>query len=61
MPSLNSWWWYFLENYIYFAPEPAPRKRTRIMDVICVDPPRPATESLHSSFWDMITHTTVET
>lgn len=45
-PSLNSWWWHFLENYIFHGPSPPPRKRTRPMEVICVGLPRSGTESL---------------
>ncbi|RKK90201.1 hypothetical protein BFJ68_g4538 [Fusarium oxysporum] len=39
MPSLNSWWWRFLENYVYAVPEPPPRKRTKPMEVLCVGLP----------------------
>ena len=62
---LTSPWWRFLENYVYAFPEPAPRKRTKPMEVICVGPPRSATESLQTALlelgydytfhgWDMI-------
>lgn len=46
MPSLNSWYWRFLENHVYALPLPPPRKRTVPMEVICVGLPRSATESL---------------
>ncbi|KAJ4098906.1 hypothetical protein NW756_003516 [Fusarium oxysporum] len=49
MPSLNSWWWRFLENYVYAVPEPPPRKRTKPMEVLCVGLPRSATESLQTA------------
>ncbi|KAF9774150.1 hypothetical protein IL306_007900 [Fusarium sp. DS 682] len=49
MPSLNSWWWHFLENYVYAVPEPPPRKRTKPMEVLCVGLPRSATESLQTA------------
>lgn len=46
MPSLNSWYWHFLEDYIYRIPSPPPRKRTKPLEVICVGLPRSGTESL---------------
>lgn len=49
MPSLNSWWWRFLENYVYAVPEPPPRTRTKPMEVLCVGLPRSATESLQTA------------
>ncbi|KAF4454271.1 hypothetical protein F53441_3272 [Fusarium austroafricanum] len=49
MPTLNSWWWHFLEKYVYAMPDPPPRKRTKSMEVICVGPPRSATESLQAA------------
>ncbi|CVL07445.1 uncharacterized protein FPRN_13663 [Fusarium proliferatum] len=68
MPSLNSWWWRFLENYVYAVPEPPPRKRTKPMEVLCVGLPRSATESLQTALlklgydhtyhdWDMVYET----
>ncbi|TPX13507.1 uncharacterized protein E0L32_005978 [Thyridium curvatum] len=49
-PSLNSWWWCFLENHVYaLRSPPPPRKRTRPMEVICVGPPRSGTESLQQA------------
>lgn len=45
---LTSAWWRFLENYVYNAPEPPPRTRTKSLKVICVGPPRSATESLQA-------------
>lgn len=45
---LNSTWWSFVENCIYSTPEPPPRKRTETLKVICVGPPRSATESLQA-------------
>ncbi len=47
--SLNSPWRMFLENYVYHIPEPPPRKREKPMEVLCVGPPRSATESLQSA------------
>ncbi|QPC71150.1 hypothetical protein HYE68_001902 [Fusarium pseudograminearum] len=49
MPSLNSWYWRFLENYVYAVPEPPPRHRTKPMQVLCVGPPRSGTESLQTA------------
>ncbi|CAF3657084.1 unnamed protein product [Fusarium graminearum] len=49
MPSLNSWYWRFLENYVYAVPEPPPRQRTKPMQVLCVGPPRSGTESLQTA------------
>ncbi|KAL6916868.1 hypothetical protein ACHAPO_006784 [Fusarium lateritium] len=49
MPSLNSWYWRFLENYVYAVPEPPPRRRTKPMQVLCVGPPRSGTESLQTA------------
>ncbi|KAL7621391.1 hypothetical protein AAE478_008713 [Parahypoxylon ruwenzoriense] len=46
MPSLNSWFYRFLEDYVYAKPEPPPRKRTKPMEVLCVGFPRCGTESL---------------
>jgi hypothetical protein len=43
---LNSLWWKFLESTIYKRTEPPPRERTRPLKLICVGPPRSATESL---------------
>ncbi|KAF4964573.1 hypothetical protein FSARC_7532 [Fusarium sarcochroum] len=68
MPSLNGWWWHFLENYVFAFPEPPPRKRTKPMEVICVGLPRSATESLQHALlklgydhtyhgWDIIYET----
>lgn len=48
-PSLDSWWWKLLENYVYRIPEPPPRRRTKPMEVICVGPPRSGTESLQQA------------
>lgn len=47
--GINSWWWHFFENYLYNIPEPPPRKRTKPLEVICVGPPRSATESLQAA------------
>ncbi|OTB01784.1 hypothetical protein M426DRAFT_210101 [Hypoxylon sp. CI-4A] len=44
--SLNSWFYHFLEDYVYALPEPPPRKRTKPMQVLCVGFPRCGTESL---------------
>ena len=49
MASLDSWWWQFLENYVYRVPEPPPRLRTTPMKVICVGPPRSGTESMQQA------------
>ncbi|KAG8359423.1 hypothetical protein FVEN_g2880 [Fusarium venenatum] len=49
MTSLNSWYWRFLENYVYAVPEPPPRRRTKPMQVLCVGPPRSGTESLQTA------------
>ncbi len=46
MPSLNGWYFKFLENYVYAAPAVPPRKRTKPMEVLCVGLPRSGTESL---------------
>jgi hypothetical protein len=46
---LTSSWWRFLENYVYNIPEPPPRVRTKPLEVICVGPPRSATESLQAA------------
>ncbi|KAH8894305.1 hypothetical protein GQ53DRAFT_859071 [Thozetella sp. PMI_491] len=46
MPSMNSWYYRFLENYVYVRPSPPPRKRTKPMEVLCVGMPRSGTESL---------------
>ncbi|KAF5010513.1 hypothetical protein FDECE_3330 [Fusarium decemcellulare] len=46
MASLNSWWYRFLENYVYTVPEPPPRTRTKPMEVLCIGLPRSGTESL---------------
>ena len=43
---LTSAWWRFLENHVYDRPEPPARTRTKPLKVICVGPPRTATESL---------------
>ena len=48
-PGLDSWWWRFIENYVYRVPEPPPRTRTTPMQVICVGPPRSGTESLQQA------------
>lgn len=45
-PGLDSWFWHFLENYLYHVPDPAPRKRTAPMEVLCVGVARSGTESL---------------
>lgn len=47
--SLDSWWWHFLERYVYALPPPPPRTRTRPMEVICVGLPRSGTESLQQA------------
>lgn len=47
--SLDSWWWHFLENYVYQIPKPPPRQRTKPMEVICVGLPRSGTESLQQA------------
>ncbi len=46
---MNSYFWLFLERYVYFMPEPPPRVRTKPMQVLCVGPPRSATESLQQA------------
>lgn len=46
MLSLDSWWWRFLETYIYAERPPPPRRRTTPLQVLCVGPPRSGTESL---------------
>lgn len=46
MPTVNSWFMRFLEDYVYAMPEPPPRKRTKPMEVLCVGMPRTGTESL---------------
>ena len=44
---ISSWYWPFLENYIYARPPPPSRApRTVPLRLICVGPPRSATESL---------------
>ena len=48
-PQLDSFFWHFLENYVYRLPQPPPRVRTKPMQVICVGPPRSATESLQQA------------
>ncbi|KAK4189406.1 hypothetical protein QBC35DRAFT_146685 [Podospora australis] len=45
-PSLNSYYWHFLENYLFRGPSPPPRVRTKPLEVICVGLPRSGTESL---------------
>ncbi len=52
-PGLDSWWWRFIENYVYRVPEPPPRTRTTPMQVICVGPPRSGTESLQQALGSM--------
>ncbi|OLN83365.1 hypothetical protein CCHL11_03074 [Colletotrichum chlorophyti] len=47
--SMNHWWWRFLENRVYRLPPPKQRKRTKPMEVLCVGPPRSATESLQQA------------
>ncbi|OWT43060.1 hypothetical protein VFPPC_17764 [Pochonia chlamydosporia 170] len=47
-PSQNSWYWRMIEK-IYAIPVPAPRKRTKPMEVICVGMPRSGTESLQQA------------
>jgi hypothetical protein len=65
MVGLNSTLWRFLENYVYYIPSPPPRVRTKPLEVICVGPPRSATESLQHALlqlgydhtyhgWDLI-------
>ncbi|KAK1462035.1 hypothetical protein CMEL01_14002 [Colletotrichum melonis] len=49
MSSLDHWWWRFLENHVYRIPPPPKRKRTKPMQVLCVGPPRSATESLQQA------------
>ena len=46
---LNSTWWTVLEKYVYYSPEPPPRIRTKPLKIICVGPPRSATESLQAA------------
>ncbi|OAA75687.1 hypothetical protein LEL_07675 [Akanthomyces lecanii RCEF 1005] len=46
MFSLDSWWWRFLETYVYAELPPPPRRRTTPLQVLCVGPPRSGTESL---------------
>lgn len=43
---MDSWYWRFLENYVYRQPESPLWVRTKPLEVICVGPPRSATESL---------------
>lgn len=45
---LTSTWWRFLQDTLYATNEPPPRKRTVPLEVICVGPPRSATESLQA-------------
>jgi len=45
---LTSAWWRFLQDTVYATDEPPPRKRTVPLEVICVGPPRSATESLQA-------------
>ncbi|GJC86043.1 hypothetical protein ColLi_08881 [Colletotrichum liriopes] len=47
--SMNHWWWHFLENHVYRIPPPPKRTRTKPMQVLCVGPPRSATESLQKA------------
>ncbi|GKT47795.1 uncharacterized protein ColSpa_07976 [Colletotrichum spaethianum] len=47
--SMNHWWWQFLENHVYRIPPPPKRTRTKPMQVLCVGPPRSATESLQQA------------
>lgn len=49
LSSMNAWWWFILENYIYALPPYKPRKRTKPMQVLCVGPPRSGTESLQQA------------
>lgn len=49
MSSLDHWWWRFLENHVYRIPPPPKRKRMKPMQVLCVGPPRSATESLQQA------------
>lgn len=49
MPSLNGWLWHFLEDHVYAHDKPPPRVRTKPMEVLCVGPPRSATESLQQA------------
>lgn len=46
MPTVNSWFMRFLEDYVYALSEPPPRTRTKPMEVLCVGMPRTGTESL---------------
>lgn len=46
---LTSAWWQFLENYVYGLPEPPARVRTKPLRLICIGPPRTATESLQTA------------
>jgi len=48
-PHLNSLIWHILETYVYRQPQPPPRVRTKPMQVLCVAPPRSATESLQQA------------
>lgn len=65
LPGLDSWFWRFLENYVYYVPDPPPRTRTAPMQVLCVGVGRSATESLQAALlqlgldhtyhgWDML-------
>lgn len=49
MPSLDSFWWRVVEDYVYRVSEPPPRTRSKPMEVICVGPPRSATESMQQA------------
>ena len=64
-PGLDSWFWRFLENYLYHVPAPPPHKRTAPMQVLCLGVARSGTESLQLALlrlglnhtyhgWDML-------
>jgi hypothetical protein len=46
MPPIDSPIWHFLEHHIYNKPFPPPKTRIEPMEVLCVYPPRSATEYL---------------
>ena len=46
---MDTYFWHFLEQYVYRMPEPPPRVRTKPMEVLCVGLPRSGTESLQQA------------
>lgn len=47
--GLDSWYWHFLEKYVYALPPLKPRVRTKPMEVLCLGLPRSGTESLQNA------------